>query len=318
MRIVFMGTPDFSVNTLQCLIDSEHQVVGVVTQPDKPKGRGGKMQPTPVKELAMEAGIEVYQPERIKGSDFIEVLRELKPDVIVVVAFGQILPKDVLDLPKYGCINVHASLLPKLRGAAPIQWSVIQGDKISGVTIQQMNEGIDTGDILLVKEYELDPKETGGSLFDKLAEFGGPLTLEVLKMAEEGRLTPVPQDHDAHTYAKMLSKETGRIDFTKSAQEIERLIRGLNPWPSAFTFFQGKMMKIWDADVVPEEEIQKNEVSEGEPGSIIFVSKKAMWVQTGQGVLGINELQLAGKKRMPTDAFLRGFSIEQGAMFTSE
>lgn len=308
MRVLFMGTPDFAVDTLQALIESEHEVIGVVTQPDKPKGRGGKMQFTPVKEVAVEADIPVYQPQKVREESFVKVLRELDPDVMVVVAFGQILSKEILDIPRYGCMNVHASLLPKLRGAAPIQWSVIDGDCETGVTIQQMDEGIDTGDILLVEKYTLDAKETGGSLFDKLAKLGGPMMLKVLDMAKKGTLRPVPQNDADHTYAKMLSKATGQIDFTKSAVEIERLIRGLNPWPSAFCFLDGKMLKIWEADVV--DAMEEAGDSDCEPGMIVKIEKASFTVKTGKGYLKIHSVQLEGKKRMDCDAFLRGYKLE--------
>lgn len=319
MRIVFMGTPDFAVSTLKSLIDSRHEVIAVVTQPDKPKGRGGKMQFTPVKEAALEAGIEVYQPQKAKDEEFVKFIRKLAPDVMVVVAYGQILTKEMLDIPKYGCINVHASLLPKLRGAAPIQWSVIDGDEESGVTIQQMDEGIDTGDILLVKKYKLDKKETGGSLFEKLASFGGPMILEVLDMAEEGRLNPVKQGEDS-TYAKMLSKSTGKIDFSKDAVSIERLIRGLNPWPSAFAFIHGKMLKIWEADVLSEEEAEAAGMSDdtAEPGTITAIGKDKIVVKTCKDYLVVTSLQLEGKKRMDTGAFLRGYKLEAGEKLLSE
>lgn len=313
MRIVFMGTPDFAVPTLETLIQSDHEMVGVVTQPDRPRGRSGKLQFSPVKETAVAAGIPVFQPERVKDGSFLPTLQELAPDAIIVVAFGQILPKDVLELPKYGCINVHASLLPKLRGAAPIQWSVIDGDTQSGVTIMQMDEGLDTGDILLTKTYTIEKKETGGSLFEKLAGFGGSMVLEVLEQAEQGMLHPVPQGKE-YTYAKMLSKETGRLDFTKSAVELERLIRGLNPWPSAFTMLEDKMLKLWEADVVSSAEQEKQGVSKGQPGEVVFTDKKNLWLQTGDGCLAVRSLQLAGKKRMETDAFLRGISIEKGTV----
>lgn len=313
MRVLFMGTPDFAVETLQVLIDSEHEVVGVVTQPDKPKGRGSKVQFSPVKEAALEAGIPVFQPNRVRDGAFIEQLRSILPDVIVVVAFGQLLTKEILDLPRYGCLNVHASLLPKLRGAAPIQWSVIDGDKESGVTIQQMDEGLDTGDILLVEKYTLDKKETGGSLFDKLAKLGGPMILKVLKMAEEGTLQPQKQDDAQHTYAKRLSKATGQMDFTKPADELERLIRGLNPWPSAFCFLEGKMLKIWEADVIEADAKAQN----AEAGTIVAVAKDSFDIKTGDGILRVYEVQLEGKKRMRCDAFLRGFSLEEGQQLKS-
>lgn len=314
MRILFMGTPDFAVETLETLIHSKHEVIGVVTQPDKPKGRGGKVQFSPVKEAAIEAGIPVFQPNRVRDGAFIEQLRSILPDVIVVVAFGQLLTKEILELPRYGCLNVHASLLPKLRGAAPIQWSVIDGDKESGVTIQQMDEGLDTGDILLVEKYTLDPKETGGSLFDKLAKLGGPMILKVLQMAEEGSLQPQKQDDAQHTYAKRLSKATGQMDFTKPAKELERLIRGLNPWPSAFCFLNGKMLKIWEADVI-EDTVSSDQDTEA--GMIVDVAKDSFDVKTKDGLLRVYEVQLEGKKRMRCDAFLRGFSLEKGQQLKS-
>lgn len=306
-----MGTPDFAVPTLAALLESRHEVVGVVTQPDRPKGRSGKLQPSPVKEKALEADVPVLQPEKVKDPAFLPELEKLVPDVIVVVAFGQILPESVLNLPKYGCMNVHASLLPKLRGAAPIQWSVIDGDKESGVTIMQMDKGLDTGDILLVEKYTLDPKETGGSLFDKLSGLGGPLLLQALEQAEQGTLSPVPQEHEKHTYAKMLSKELGEIDFTKDAIVIERLIRGLNPWPSAYTHLDGKMLKLWDADVKAQEQTQA-----AKPGQIVEVGKDYFTVQTGRDLLVIRSLQLEGKKRMDTEAFLRGYSLTEESILS--
>lgn len=311
MRVVFMGTPDFAVPTLAALLESRHEVVGVVTQPDRPKGRSGKLQPSPVKEKALEADVPVLQPEKVKDPAFLPELEKLVPDVIVVVAFGQILPESVLNLPKYGCMNVHASLLPKLRGAAPIQWSVIDGDKESGVTIMQMDKGLDTGDILLVEKYTLDPKETGGSLFDKLSGLGGPLLLQALEQAEQGNLSPVPQEHEKHTYAKMLSKALGEIDFTKDAIVIERLIRGLNPWPSAYTHLDGKMLKLWDADVKAQEQTPV-----AKPGQIVEVGKDYFTVQTGRDLLVIRSLQLEGKKRMDTEAFLRGYSLTEESILS--
>lgn len=318
LKIVFMGTPDFAVGTLQTLAESAHEVVGVVTQPDKPKGRSGKLQITPVKEMALQYDIPVYQPERVREPEFVQILQGLAPDVIVVVAFGQILSKEILELPQYGCINVHASLLPKLRGAAPIQWSVINGDPESGVTIQQMDEGIDTGDILLVKKYTLDDRETGGSLFDRLAAFGGPMILEVLQQAETGTLHPVKQSHAEHTYAKMLSKDTGRIDFTQTAIQIERLIRGLNPWPSAYTYLDGKLLKLWSAEVISAEQAVAQGIPQAEPGTVVAVGKQEFMIQTGEGYLAVTEVQLAGKKRMETEAFLRGYSLIEGTKLMDE
>ena len=302
MKIVFMGTPDFSVNALENIVKAGHDVVGVITQPDKPKGRGGKMQYTPVKEKALELGLDVYQPQRVKETEFIEKLKEMNPDAIVVIAFGQILPKAILDMPKYGCINVHASLLPKYRGAAPIQWSVIDGEKETGVTTMYMNEGLDTGDIIDKVVVPIDKKETGGSLFDKLAIEGGKLILKTLIELENGTAVRTPQDDSKSNYAGMINKQLGKIDFNKSANEIERLIRGLNPWPSAYTKMDGKTLKIWDADVDDSE-------NDSAPGTITEVGKDFIRVETGKGSLKILELQLEGKKRMKTRDFLNGAKI---------
>lgn len=316
MKIVFMGTPDFAVDTLRTLMESEHEVIGVVTQPDKAKGRSKKLRFSPVKVAALEYGVTVYQPEKVKEESFVQELCNMSPDVIVVVAFGQILSKEILEIPKYGCLNVHASLLPKLRGAAPIQWAVIDGEKESGVTIMQMDEGLDTGDILLVKKCDLDKKETGGSLFDKLAKLGGPMILEVLLMAEKEELHPVPQKEENHTYAKMLSKSTGRIDFSNTAVQIERLIRGLNPWPSAYCYLEGKMLKIWEAVVVSAEFTEEEQLLEN--GTITKVEQDSFLVKTAEGFLKILSVQLAGKKRMDTAAFLRGYSLREKTILTSE
>ena len=248
MRIVFMGTPDFSVPTLEQLI-RHHQVVGVVTQPDKRKGRGKAMAFPPVKEKALEYDIPVYQPVKVREPEFIEELKKMNPDIIVVVAFGQILPEEILNLPPYGCVNVHASLLPKYRGAAPIQWAVIDGEKETGVTTMYMAKGLDTGDMLDKVVVPIDPKETGESLHDKLSEAGGRLILETLTKLENGTAVRIPQNDAESCYAKMLTKELGEIDWNQSAAAIERLIRGLNSWPSAYTHLDGKTLKIWDADV---------------------------------------------------------------------
>ena len=309
MRVIFMGTPDFSVGTLQALIDAGHEVVLAVTQPDKPKGRGKSMQFPPVKEAALEHGIEVYQPRRVREPECVEYLRSFDADIIVVVAFGQILPERILNLPKYGCINIHASLLPKYRGAAPIQWAVINGDEVSGVTTMQMDVGLDTGDILDTVEVRLDPKETGGSLFDRLSLAGGKLILSTLEKAEAGILHPVKQDEAEATHVTMLDKSMGQIDWSMDAAVIERLIRGLNPWPSAYTKFEGKTLKIWSADV---EEDAAGRPSPETFGQVVRVGKDAFSVQTGKGLLTIRELQLEGKKRMSADAFLRGNALSEG------
>ena len=312
MRVIFMGTPDFSVGTLKALIEAGHEVVLAVTQPDKPKGRGKAMQFPPVKEAAVELGIEVYQPRRVREPECVEYLRKYNADIIVVVAFGQILPKEILEMPKYGCVNVHASLLPKYRGAAPIQWAVIDGEKESGVTIMQMDEGLDTGDMLAKAIVPLDGKETGGSLFDKLSEAGGRLCVETLAKLEKGEITPEKQGESPTAYASMLDKKMGNIDWNKSAVVIERLVRGLNPWPSAYTHLDGKTLKIWACDVLPQS------ASKGESGEILEVTKDAIHVQTGDGILVLREIQLAGKARMDAGAFLRGYKVVPGTVLSAE
>lgn len=306
MKIVFMGTPDFASGTLEALIAAGHEITAVYTQPDKPKGRGKEVQMTPVKMVALEHGIPVYQPRRIREAAEVEILRQIPADIFVVAAFGQILSQEILDMPKFGCVNIHASLLPKYRGAAPIQWAVIDGEEKTGITIQQMNAGIDTGDILYVKEYTLDPKETGASLFDKLMVLGAEAIVEALPLIEAGKITPVPQNEAEATHAAKLTKQLGELDFTKSAVVLERLIRGLNSWPSAYTVFRGKQLKIWEAEVV--EAIQ----ADAEPGTVIAVDKQSITVATSEGGLQILELQIEGKKRMACKDFLLGYPVSVG------
>ncbi len=312
MRAIFMGTPDFSVPTLEAMIEAGHDVIGVFTQPDKAKGRGKSVSFTPVKETALAHDIPVYQPAKVRAPEVLAQIEAMAPDVIVVVAFGQILPKALLDIPKYGCINVHASLLPKYRGAAPIQWAVINGEAVSGVRSEDMAEGIDTGDMILKEEIVLDAKETGGSLHDKLSVSGAALLVKTLAQIEEGTAPRVAQDDSqAGDYAKMLDKHMGNLDFSKPAAELEQLIRGLNPWPSAYTRLGKKTVKIWDADVSDKE-------YEGEYGEITEVTKDAFTVKTGKGSLIVRELQMEGKKRMYTDAFLRGVTLNKGDKFSQE
>ena len=297
-----MGTPDFAVGTLKELIDNQYDVVAVVTQPDKPKGRSKELVFSPVKEEAVKNNIQVLQPERARDEAFVEELRKYNADVFVVVAFGQLLPKSIIDMPRLGCINVHASLLPKYRGASPIQWAVIDGCEYSGVTTMKMDEGLDTGDILLVDKVKLDKKETGGSLFDRLSIVGAKLLIKTLEGLETGSIIPEKQNEAESSYVKMLKKSMGELDFTKSARQIECLIRGRNPWPSAFTHLNGKMLKIWDADVDDSE-------NDSAPGTITEVGKDFIRVATGKGSLKILELQLEGKKRMKTRDFLNGAKI---------
>ena len=313
MKAVFMGTPDFAVPTLQKMIDMGIEITAVVTQPDKAKGRGKKVIYSPVKECALAHDLPVYQPVRIrKEPEFIQTLRDMQPDVIVVVAFGQILPKEILDIPRLGCVNVHASLLPKFRGAAPIQWSIIDGEEVTGVTTMLMDAGLDTGDMLLKTEIPMDPKETGGSLHDKLAAVGGELLEKTLIGLEAGTIVPEKQDDSqAGEYARMLDKELGHIDFNQPAVVIERLILGLNPWPSAYTYIDGKTLKIWEAEV-----LDRNYGCEY--GEVAEVTRNCLIIQTGIGALSVKSVQLQGKKRMDIAAFLNGYTIEKGTRFDNE
>lgn len=304
-----MGTPDFSVGTLEALIQAGHEITMVITQPDKQKGRGKAMQYSSVKEAALAHGLQIYQPVKIRDLECVEYLRKIQADIMVVVAFGQILPKEILEMPRYGCVNVHASLLPKYRGAAPIQWAVIDGEKETGVTTMQMDPGLDTGDMIMKTIVPLAENETGGSLFEKLSVEGAKLCVKTLEALENGTATFEKQNDEDSTYAKMINKQMGKVQWNQSAVTIERLIRGLNPWPSAYTKLKDKTLKIWKAKVLEDRE--------GTPGEIIEVTKDSFIVATGKGSLAIEELQLEGKKRMETDAFLRGVSIEKGMQLQS-
>lgn len=308
MKIVYMGTPDFAVAPLEAILKAGHEVTAVVTQPDRQKGRGREMQYSPVKECALSYGIPVLQPLKIKEKDAVEELRKYPADIFVVAAFGQLLSEEILNMPRFGCINIHASLLPAYRGAAPIQWCVINGEEKTGVTIMQMAKGMDTGDILLQKEVVLDEKETGGSLFDRLMETGAELIVEALPKIEAGELTPVVQKEELATYAGKITKDMGNIDFTKAAVTIERLIRGLNPWPSAFTHYKGKILKIWEADVVSECVNAENPI----PGTVIAMDKESFTLATGESALRIRSLQPEGKKRMSCAEFMRGYEVKVG------
>ena len=311
MKTVFMGTPDFAVPPLKALVEAGYEVAAVVTQPDKPKGRGKTLMPTPVKEEALMHEIPVYQPKRVRNNEeFLETLKEINPDIIIVAAFGQIIPKEILELPKFGCINIHASLLPKYRGAAPIQQAVIDGEKESGVTIMQMGEGLDTGDMISQIVIPLDKEETGGSLFGKLAQAGAELLIKTLPSIEQGTAVAEKQPEESPTpYAAMITKQMGLLDFTKSAETLERLVRGMNPWPSAYTFVNGKTLKVWKSSA-------SQEPSDAQPGTVILTDKAGIHVACKEGVLLLTEVQLEGKKRMDAETFLRGYHMEQGTVFT--
>ncbi len=309
LRILFMGTPDFAAATLQALLDGPDTVVAVVTQPDRPKGRGKKLSPPPVKVLALEAGLPVLQPTKIKTEDFAEELSNYAPDVIVVTAYGRILPPSILELAPYGCINVHGSLLPAHRGAAPIQWALINNDKEVGVTIMQMDEGMDTGDMLLTASITPDEYETSGTLFPKLAELGGKTLLEALVLLKNDKLPATPQDHSRATVAPMLKKEDGIIDWNKSAQEIHCLIRGLDPWPSAYCFQNGKRFRLFVPEVLHQD-------SDAKPGTLLKADKRGLLFATGRDCLLIKEVQPEGKKRMAVESFLCGHPLEPGMDFS--
>ena len=312
LKILFMGTPDFAAATLKKIIEAGHEVIGVVTQPDKQKGRSQTVSFSPVKELAIEHGLTVYQPVKVRDAEFLQIVKELEPAVIIVAAFGQILPKALLNIPPFGCINVHGSLLPKYRGAAPIQYSIIDGEAETGITIMYMDVGIDTGDMILQEKTPITAEETGGSLFDKMAILGAELLLKALQQIEAGTAIRVPQDNEKATYVKMLDKDMGKIDFTQPAVKLERMIRGLNPWPSAYTFLDGKTLKLWQAKVELKSAADENNSIVAVSGEVVEIRKDSLVVMTGEGVLVIQELQLEGKKRMMADAFLRGYTVMVG------
>ena len=326
LNILFMGTPDFAQESLKCLVEEKYNIIGVVTNPDRPKGRGMKMIASPVKEYAIEKGLEVYQPEKVKkNTEFIEKIKSLNPDVICVVAYGKILPKEILDIPKYGCINVHASILPKYRGAAPIQWAVINGEEKTGITTMYMDVGMDTGDIILVEETNIGEEETTGELWDRLSKIGGNLLVKTLKQIEEGTAPRKKQEED-FTMAPMLNKEMSKIDWeNKTAGEIHNLVRGLNPIMGAYTFLNDKKIKIWKTKVRTENELLELfpelkeylfKVKDLMPGTIMFASdKKGLFVKANEGIIEIKEIQGENAKRMPVGDFLRGNEIMAGEIF---
>lgn len=306
-RVIFMGTPEFAVPCLEAL-HKDCEVIGVITQPDKPRGRGQKLMPSPVKAWAVEHGLDVYQPEKIKTEEFTAKLEELKPDLMVVVAFGQILSQRILDIPEYGCINVHASLLPRYRGAAPMQWCVINGEEKTGVTTMFMDAGLDTGDMLLKKELPIGPDMTLEEVHDSLMAMGAGVLMDTLEELSKGTLKRTPQTGESN-YAPMLTKETGHIDWSKSAQEIHNLVRGLNSWPGAFTEMDGKKYKIWMTK-------RTGQPASAAPGTIVKADKKeGLWVAAADELLQITELQAPGKKKMKASDYLNGHGISLPAAF---
>lgn len=307
MNVIFMGTPEFAVSTLEEIYNNGHHISLVVTQKDKPKGRGKKVQFTPVKEKALELGIEVYQPDSVNSESSLEKLRALEPDIIVVVAFGQILKKEVLELPKHGCLNVHASLLPKYRGAAPINWAIIDGEKETGVTIMQMDQGLDTGDMILKSSIEITDEDDYISIHDKLAHIGGTLLIKVLDDLTEGKTVRTPQDDSLSNYAPMIFKNTGKINWNKKGQDIYNLVMGLKPWPCAFTNYNDIMVKIHKVSLLPK-------FNDDEIGKIIKVSKEGIYVNVLDSCILIEELQFPGKKKLTVRDYLAGNKIEVGAV----
>ncbi len=326
MNIVFMGTPDFAADALKAIIDAGHNVVLAVTQPDRKQGRGKEVKMSPVKECAINAGIPVFQPLKVRESESVEFLKGYKADIFVVAAFGQILSKEVLDMPKFGCVNIHASLLPKLRGAAPIQQSILDGDSETGITIMQMDEGLDTGAMLMQKSIAIEDTDTGASLFNKLSKLGAEAIVEALPKIEAGALTPIPQDNSKSTYAGMLKKDMGRLDWEKDAKTLGRYVRGLNPWPGAYTYYNGKNVKIWEAEsfLSASEAMEKlalNDVGatglfkEFKTGEVAFKNKHNLLIACKEGFLNIKSIQMEGKKRMSISDFLLGMQIAVGDIF---
>ena len=311
MKIVFMGTPDFARGALEALIAAGHEITAVVTQPDKAKGRSGQPVYSPVKECALERGIPVFQPKRIKAAEAVEELRKLEADIFVVAAFGQILSQEILDMPRLGCLNIHASLLPSYRGASPIQHVILNGEKKTGITVMQMNAGLDTGDILYQKELELSERETFETLHDRLMVLGGEAIVEALPLLEAGELVPVPQEDGKSCYAPLISKEMGRIDFARSATGIDRQIRAMTPWPSAYTSYKGKQLKIWEAQAA-EDMRETGKGLKEPPGVVTEVTRDSLTVACGEGLLVVKSLQLEGKKSMSVHDFLLGMKILPG------
>ncbi len=305
MKVLFMGTPEFAVESLEKIVDGGWEVAGVVTQPDRPKGRGKKIQPPPVKVKAAELGIQVYQPVALRNKAVLDNIKRMNPDIVVVVAYGQILPEDILDFPPMGCINVHASLLPKYRGAAPINWAIINGDKTTGITTMYMDKGLDTGDIIFQEETRIGDRETAGELHDRLAVLGGEVLVKTLRAVETGVAPRLPQDNSKASYAPQLDRDLGEIHWDNDGESIVNLIRGTSPWPGCFTCYRGRRMKIWKAGIL-------NRDSRERPGTIIHAGRDGIQVQTGKGLLVIEEIQMPSSRRMTVDEYLRGNTMNNG------
>ena len=306
MKVIFMGTPDFAVPTLEALIE-KHEVLAVVTQPDKPKGRGKKMVFPVIKEKALEHNITVYQPQKVKTPEFVEILKEYQPDIMVVVAFGQILSEEILNIPKYGCIKVHGSILPQYRGAAPIQWSIINGEEFGGVTTMYMAKGLDSGDMILKAKEKIKPDDTYGSLYDRLSVIGADLLIKTLDLIENGEVKRIPQNDDEATFAPMIKPELEHINWNGKNTDIVNLIKGLNPQPVAYTMLNDEKLKIWFAETIDGD-------YNGEPGTIVDVRKRDFVVMTAEGAVAVKEVQAQGGKRMSADAYMRGHAIEKGTI----
>lgn len=309
MKIVFMGTPDFAGEALRALLESKHQVLAVFTQPDKPKGRGNKLSYPPVKEIALDKGLPVYQPARIRDEESLSLIKNLSPDLIVVAAYGKILPKELLNIPKFGCINIHASILPKYRGSAPIHWAIINNEKETGITIMQMDEGMDTGDILLVDKIEISEDENTGDLFQKLAILGGKLLLEALNKLEKDGIVPLKQNNDEATYAPMLKKEDELLNWNMSALDLHNKIRGMNPWPGVYTFFRGERLKIQRSLLIDEKK-----GTGYTPGEIIDITSEGIYIATLKGIIALVTVQPAGKKQLDSKDFVNGYKVIKGEL----
>lgn len=307
MKIVFMGTPEFAVPTLESLYEKGYNIELVITQKDRPRGRGKKVQYTPIKKKSLELGLKTYEPDNVNSKESIEKIKEIEPDFIVVAAFGQILKKDILEIPKYICLNVHASLLPKYRGAAPIHWALINGEKETGITIMEIEEGLDTGDMICKSSIPILENDDAASLHDKLSQLGGDLAVSTIERIVKGEATKTPQDHSKSSYSPMLTRETGKINWKKTGEEIKNLVRGVKPWPGAYTNYKKEIMKIHDLNIIPR-------IEDGEIGEIIKVNNEGLYVKAVDSIVVIKELQFPNRRKMTVQEYLAGNDIETGVI----